>query len=179
MARGALHRLWQSWNGDFNFDKWFRVRARFQRTKNPVAKLWYRHYLMKMNNRYNAFIPPALVIPRSVVFPHGISGIFLSVGCVIGENCVIFQQVTLGSNTLEGSKRTGSPVLEDNVFIGAGARVIGGVTLGRGCRVAAGCALSQDVPPGATALPGKAVIRPGDPERDNSFRTPAAAFAEE
>ena len=90
---------------------------------------------------------------------------------------MIFQQVTIGSNTLEGSKRQGSPVLEDRVFVGAGARIIGGVTIGAGSRVAAGCALSEDVPPDSTVLPGRAVIRPGQPGRDNSFRTPPAAFS--
>ncbi len=176
MARGIAHRLWQWWNGDFNFDKWFQKRAKFQRAKNPVVRLWHRHYLMKMNNRYNAFIPPTLDIPRSVTFPHGISGVYISVGAHIGEGCVIFQQVTIGSNTLEGSKRQGSPTLEDHVFVGAGARIIGKVTVGEGSRVAAGCALSEDVPAWSTVLPGRAVIRPGRPGRDNSFRTPVEAL---
>lgn len=175
--RRFFHKLWQKWNGDFDFDKWFAKRRKFQAAKNPLAKLWHRHYLMKMNNRYAAFIPPTLYIPRSVTFPHGISGIFISVGAKIGENCVIFQQVTIGSNTLEGSKRQGSPTLEENVFVGAGAKIIGGVTVGEGTRVAAGCALSEDVPANSTVLPGKAVIRPGTPGRDNSFRTPPAAFS--
>lgn len=175
--KGFFHKLWQAWNGDFNFDKWFNKRRKLREAKNPLVKLWHRHYLMKMNNKYAAFIPPTLDIPRSVTFPHGISGIFISVGAKLGENCVIFQQVTIGSNTLEGSKRQGSPVLEDNVFVGAGAKIIGGVTVGAGSRVAAGCALSEDVPPDSTVLPGKPVIRPGRPGRDNSFRTPPAAFS--
>lgn len=176
-VKGFFHKLWQAWNGDFNFDKWFNKRRKLREAKNPLVKLWHRHYLMKMNNKYAAFIPPTLDIPRSVTFPHGISGIFISVGAKLGENCVIFQQVTIGSNTLEGSKRQGSPVLEDNVFVGAGAKIIGGVTVGAGSRVAAGCALSEDVPPDSTVLPGKPVIRPGRPGRDNSFRTPPAAFS--
>lgn len=176
MAVSPIHRLWHAWNGDFNFDKWFAVRAKFQAARNPVAKLWYRHYLTKVNNRFCAFIPPTLYIPRSVVFPHGISGVYLSVGAKIGEGCVIFQQVTIGSNTLAGSRRQGSPVLEDHVFVGAGARIIGQVTIGAGSRIAAGCALSEDVPPDSTVLPGHPVIRPGQPGRDNSFRTPQAAF---
>ena len=175
--RRFFHKLWQRWNGDFNFDKWFQKRRKLQEAKNPLVKLWHRHYLMKMNNKYAAFIPPTLYIPRSVTFPHGISGVFISVGAKIGENCVIFQQVTIGSNTLEGSRRQGSPTLEDNVFVGAGAKIIGGDTIGAGSRVAAGCALSEDVPADSTVLPGKAVIRPGTPGRDNSFRTPPAAFS--
>jgi serine O-acetyltransferase len=45
------------------------------------------------------------------IFPHGIKGIFVSSGAKIGKACVIFQQVTIGSNTLEGSKGYGSPLI--------------------------------------------------------------------
>lgn len=173
MAKGLPHRLWQWWNGDFNFDRWFAHRAKLEKAKSPLAKLWHRHYLMKMNNRYAAFIPPTLHIPRSTVFPHGISGVFLSVNCVLGENCVIFQQVTLGSNTLEGSKRQGSPILEDNVFVGAGVRIIGKVTIGAHSRIAAGTALSTDVPPNTTVYPPRPTMRTDEDLRVNTFRTPS------
>jgi len=90
-VKRLFHKLWQRWNGDFNFDKWFEKRRKLREAKTPLAKLWHRHYLMKMNNKYAAFIPPTLYIPRSVTFPHGISGIFISVGAKLGEHCVIFQ----------------------------------------------------------------------------------------
>ena len=62
--------------------------------------------------------------------PHGLSGIFISKGAVIGEGCTLFQQVTVGSNTLQGSARYGAPVIGKNVYIGAGAKIIGRVTVG-------------------------------------------------
>ena len=48
----------------------------------------------------------------------------------IGKNCTIFHQVTIGSNTLEGSKHYGAPTIGDNCFIGAGAKIIGKVKVG-------------------------------------------------
>lgn len=64
---------------------------------------------------------------KNLVFPHDITGIFISQGAEIENNCVIFQQVTIGSNTLNDSKGNGSPIIGDNCYIGAGAKIIGGL----------------------------------------------------
>ena len=78
------------------------------------------------------------------VFPHGLNGIFISGGAIIGKNCVIFQQVTIGSNTLSGSNE-GAPVLGDNVYIGAGAKIIGNVKIGDNCRIGANAVVFNDL----------------------------------
>jgi serine O-acetyltransferase len=85
-------------------------------------------------------------------FPHGIKGIFISGDAVIGRNCVIFHQVTIGSSYLPGSNRMGAPVIEDNCFIGAGAKIIGGIRIGRNCRIGAGCVVFDDVPDNTLVL---------------------------
>src|SRR5659263_244951 len=51
------------------------------------------------------------------ILPHGMLGIFISGDSYIGENCVLFQQVTIGSNTLIDSKKKGSPHIGDNCYI--------------------------------------------------------------
>lgn len=79
-------------------------------------------------------------------FPHGIQGIFISNGADIGQNCVIFQQVTIGSNTIEGHRYFGSPVIGKGCYIGAGAKIIGRVRLGDNVRVGANCVVVKDVP---------------------------------
>jgi serine O-acetyltransferase len=79
-------------------------------------------------------------------FPHGFFGVFISGSAIIGKNCVIFQNVTIGSNTLPDSKKTGSPKIGNNVFIGAGATIIGGITIGDNCRIGANCTVARDVP---------------------------------
>jgi len=58
-------------------------------------------------------------------FPHGAYGIFISGGAEIGANAVIFQQVTIGSNTLPDSNGRGAPRLGDDCYIGAGAKLVG------------------------------------------------------
>ncbi len=78
--------------------------------------------------------------------PHGLNGIIISHNAVIGRNCTIFHQVTIG----EG--KGGAPVIGDNVLVGAGARVIGGIRIGNNVNIGAGCIVTKDVPDGATVV---------------------------
>ena len=87
-------------------------------------------------------------------FPHGISGIFISGGAVIGKNAVIFQQVTIGSNSLLDSHKQGSPVIGDNCYIGAGAKLIGRITIGNNCRIGAGTVVTKDIPDNSLVVGG-------------------------
>lgn len=79
--------------------------------------------------------------------PHGLNGIIVSHNAVIGKNCTIFHQVTIG----EG--RGGAPVIGDNVLIGAGAKIIGGIRIGNNVRIGAGCVVMEDIPDNATVFP--------------------------
>lgn len=79
--------------------------------------------------------------------PHGLNGIIVSHNAVIGKNCTIFHQVTIG----EG--RGGAPVIGDDVLIGAGAKIIGGVHIGDRVRIGAGCVVMEDIPDDTTVLP--------------------------
>ena len=101
--------------------------------------------------------------------PHGLSGIFISKGAVIGEGCTLFQQVTVGSNTLQGSARYGAPVIGKNVYIGAGAKIIGRVTVGDNARIGAGCVVVDDVPANATVVMPKPRVLLRDAPPDNAF----------
>lgn len=80
------------------------------------------------------------------ILPHGLNGIFITGAATIGENCVIFQQVTIGSNTLLDSKNNGSPIIGNNVYIGAGAKIIGNVKVGNNARIGANAVVVKDVP---------------------------------
>jgi serine O-acetyltransferase len=74
-------------------------------------------------------------IKNALILPHGLKGIFISGEAEIGENCVIFQQVTIGSNSLPFSKSIGAPIIGNDCYIGAGAKIIGGVKIGDNCRI--------------------------------------------
>lgn len=78
--------------------------------------------------------------------PHGLNGIIISHNAVIGYNCTIFHQVTIG----EG--KNGAPTIGDHVLIGAGAKLIGGIRIGNHAKIGAGCVVAKDVPDGATVV---------------------------
>lgn len=88
-------------------------------------------------------------------FPHGIKSIFISGAARIGSNAVIFQQVTIGSNTLAGSKGFGAPRIGDNCYIGAGAKIVGRVTVGNNVRIGANAVVYKDVPDNSVVLSGE------------------------
>lgn len=79
-----------------------------------------------------------LIHPNNVYIGHGV---------VIGENCLIHHEVTLGMGSAEGA-----PVIGDNVTIFPGARIVGGVTIGDGAVIGANCVVQRDVPAGAVLM---------------------------
>ena len=101
--------------------------------------------------------------------PHGVKSIFVSGGAKIGSNCVIFQQVTIGSNTLPDSKGTGAPVIGDNCYIGAGAKIIGNVRIGNNVRIGANAVVYKDVPNNSVVLSGEQKIITKDVPLDNKY----------
>lgn len=85
-------------------------------------------------------------------FPHGLYGIFISGNAEIGNNVVIFHHVTIGSNTLNNTRNPGSPKIGNNVYIGAGAKIIGGIVIGDNCRIGANAVVYQDMPANSLAV---------------------------
>lgn len=86
-------------------------------------------------------------------FPHGCCGVFISGDAALGKNVVVFHQVTIGSNTLDDSAMAGAPVIGNDVYIGAGAKIIGRVVVGDHCRIGANAVVCRDMPPHSVAVP--------------------------
>lgn len=123
----------------------------------------------RLMKKYCADIPVNINIPESTVFPHDICGIYISHGAVIGENCTIFQQVTIGSNTIPKHKRNGSPIIGDSVYIGAGAKIIGKCKVGNNVRIGANCVVTEDIPENATVVLNKPRILFNEVTNENTF----------
>lgn len=103
------------------------------------------------------------------IMPHGLHGIHISDGAVLGKDVTIMQNVTIGSNTLSDSKRNGAPHLGDNVFIGANATVIGGITVGNNCRIGANCCVYMNLPDNHTVVVEKVRCIPHKRHKENKF----------
>ena len=119
--------------------------------------------------RYGAFIGHSSVIASEPCFPHNLYGIFIAGNARLGRNCVIFHQVTIGSNAIPGSKTVGAPTLGDNVYVGVGAKIIGKVTVGNNCRIGANCVVTTDVPDNTVVVlpPPRVMVR--DHPLDNRY----------
>lgn len=95
-------------------------------------------------------IHPGATIGRRVFIDHGM-GVVIGETAEVGDDCTIYQGVTLGGTSLHrGTKR--HPTLEDGVVVGAGAKVLGGFTVGAGARIGSNSVVVKTVPPGATAV---------------------------
>ena len=95
-------------------------------------------------------IHPGATIGRRVFVDHGM-GVVIGETAEVGDDCTIYQGVTLGGTSLHrGAKR--HPTLEAGVVVGAGAKVLGGFTVGAGARVGSNSVVVKTVPPGATAV---------------------------
>lgn len=94
-------------------------------------------------------IHPGAKIGRGVMIDHG-SGIVIGETAVVGDNCTLYQGVTLGGTGKERGKR--HPTLENNVMVGSGAKILGPFTVGEGSRVASNAVVLQPLPPYSTAV---------------------------
>lgn len=104
-------------------------------------------------------IHPGAQIDSGIMIDHG-QGVVIGQTAIIREGCLIYQGVTLGGTGKESGKR--HPTLEKNVVVGAGAKVLGNISIGENSRIGAGSVVMHNVPPGCTVvgIPGKIVKTP-------------------
>jgi serine O-acetyltransferase len=94
-------------------------------------------------------IHPAAKIGRRVFIDHA-SGVVIGETAEVGNDVLIYQQVTLGGVSLSQGKR--HPTIEDGVTIGAGAKVLGNITIGKDAKIGANSVVIKDVPSECTAV---------------------------
>ena len=105
-------------------------------------------------------IHPGARIGNGVFIDHGM-GVVIGETTEIGENCLLYQGVTLGGTGKEGGKR--HPTLENNVIVGAGAKVLGNITIGSNTRIGAGSVVVKSVEQSCTVvgIPGRIIHQSG------------------
>lgn len=108
-------------------------------------------------------IHPGARIGRGVFIDHGM-GVVIGETAIVGDNCTLYQGVTLGGTGKERGKR--HPTLGADVIVGVGAAVLGDITVGDGSRIGAGSVVLRDVPPHTTAV--------GVPARAVAWRDPTS-----
>ncbi len=128
------------------------------------ALLWHRlahrlylrrHYFLarwisqRVRKKTGIEIHPGAAIGRRLVIDHGM-GIVIGETAEIGDDCLLYQGVTLGGTGKDQGKR--HPTLGNNVMVGSGARILGPFKVGDNARIAAGAVVLREVPPGSTAV---------------------------
>ena len=106
-------------------------------------------------------IHPGAVIGRRFFIDHGM-GVVIGETSVIGDDCTLYHGVTLGGTSWQKGKR--HPTLRDDVVVGAGAKVLGPIEVGRGARIGSNAVVVRDVPENSTVVgvPGRLIERKRD-----------------
>lgn len=105
-------------------------------------------------------IHPGAKIGKGLLIDHG-SGVVIGETAEIGDNCLLYQGVTLGGTGKDHGKR--HPTLGNNVMVGSGAKILGPFKVGDGAKIAANAVVLEEVPPNCTAVgvPARIVRRNG------------------
>ena len=140
---GGFRSLLRMWFSDGSTAQILYRVMRFFQTHHlkPIAAIVYR---------FNAVISHA-VIGRGAEFGPGLV-ILHSIGIVVNSNVRAGKNLVMEHGATIGAEKGQSPVLGDNVFIGAGAKIIGGVRIGSDVKIGANAVVTKDVPDGATVV---------------------------
>ncbi len=137
------------------------------------ANFFFRHNMhfiarwisQRCSRKTGVEIHPAAKIGKGFFIDHG-TGVVIGETTIIGDNVTLYQGVTLGGTGKETGKR--HPTLGSNIMVGSGAKILGSVTIGDNCRIAAGAVVLNDIPANSTAVgvPARVVRRDGEKVED-------------
>ncbi len=121
-------------------------------------------------------IHPGATIGRRVFIDHGF-GVVIGETAEVGDDCTIYQGVTLGGTSLSKGKKR-HPTLARGAIIGAGAKVLGSFTVGEGAKVGSNAVVVKEVPAGATAVgnPARIIEKEASNARDEAAARMFAAY---
>lgn len=138
----------------YRFGNW-RMKIKSKLIRAPFS-LIYRFMERHVRFKYGIELPYTVKLGERVVFEHQ-HGIVIHGNCVIGDDCIIRQGVTLGNRYMD--KPYDAPVLGSGVSIGAGAKILGAVNIGDHAIIGANAVVLHDVPAGKTVvgIPAKVI----------------------
>jgi serine O-acetyltransferase len=147
----------------FRFTYYLRKVSFYSKKKKSIAIFHYIYNRILLHHyrfKYGFDISPTTSIGPGLYIGH-FGGVVISPYAVLGSNINIAQGVTIGAASR--GPRTGAPTLEDRVWVGANAIIVGKVTIGREALIAPGAYVNFDVPPESVVMgnPGKVVSNSG------------------
>ena len=119
-------------------------------------------------------IHPGATIGHRVFIDHGM-GVVVGETAIIGDDCTLYHGVTLGGTSWNKGKR--HPTLENGVVIGAGAKVLGPITIGAGAKIGSNAVVVKDVPANATAVGIPARILEEEKAKEEAVKAKFSAYA--
>ena len=129
-----------------NLSNFWRLYRLQKKAKNGLYRDILTFVMSRYAHRHGGYIGPDTIFNSVPVLPHGLHGIFISRYAVIGEECWIYQNVTIG----EVNKK--APIIGNNCLIGAGAIIVGGIKIGDNVKIGAGAVVSTDISDGCTVV---------------------------
>ncbi len=103
-------------------------------------------FMSRSAHNHGGYVGVDARLGENISLPHGLHGIFISRYAFVGDNCLIYQNVTIG----EVNRK--APVIGDNCLIGAGAVLIGDIKIGSFVKIGAGAVVSTDIPDHCTVV---------------------------
>ena len=174
-ARNSFE-IWLTYSGVHALS-WYRVAHFFHKIKLKLLARCISQYARFLTG---VEIHPAAKIDGGVFIDHGM-GVVIGETAEVHKGTVIYQGVTLGGTGKEKGKR--HPTIMENVTLSAGAKVLGGFTVGKGAKIGAGAVVLKEVPPYATVvgIPAR-IVRIRDPKDEDKTHlgiTAAVALSHE
>jgi serine O-acetyltransferase len=110
-------------------------------TQNKLYAILYNYYQFE----HGSAIAIGAAFNNEPLFPRGMKQIIISENAKIGENCVIYQQVTIDGELLPNEASKSGPVIGDNCYIYPGAKIIGNITIGNNVIISPNAVIVKDV----------------------------------
>lgn len=141
---------------------WFFGHYIYYRVKIPVVRqLLYVIYrildLLIVRTVCSSSVPPTCKIGKNIILPHPI-GIVIHDNAVIGDNVRLLHQVTIGRNRFSTIDKLKPPTIGNNVFIGAGAKLIGPIHIGDDCIIGVNAVITKNIPDNSTVVEFSRII---------------------